>query len=103
LNRYSSAYIDDLINYGRFYLREDDWKRRLREQVNAYYQFLAVSAMRGKDAEFWDYHRARLKELGYPISTIKLLRGGMTKLFGVLLNPAQAARKIRQRSTGKPR
>ena len=103
LNRYSSAYIDDLINYGRFYLKEDDWKRRLGEEVDAYYQFLAVNAMRRKDAEFWDYHRARLKELGYPMSTIRLLRGGMAKLFGVLRNPAQAARKIRRRSTGQPR
>jgi glycosyltransferase involved in cell wall biosynthesis len=98
LNRYSSAYIDDLIQYGRFYLSEEQWKRRLQEELNAYYQFLAMSAIRRRDAEFWDYHRERLKELGHPISTLKLLRGGLSKLTGALVNPAQTVRKLRRRS-----
>ena len=103
LNRYASAYIDDLRTYGRFYLSEEEWNRRLREEVNGYYQFLAVSAVRNRDAEFWEYHRGRLKELGYPISTMKLLRGGVAKLFGALLNPAQAAGKMRRRNAAKAR
>jgi glycosyltransferase involved in cell wall biosynthesis len=94
LNRYASSCLRDLLEYGPFYLSKEECERQFERQLGDYYIFLAssVAGLRGK--EFWQYHRDRLKELGYPLRTSRLLKAGVTKLFSEIANPQQAIRKF---------
>jgi len=80
-NRYSSAYANDLKEYGPYYLSPKECECRLNAILNQYHEFLAVNIFRFRGKEFWDYHRNRLKELGYPIGFSRLLKAGMTKII----------------------
>ena len=101
LNRYASSYLRDLLEYGPLYLSKEEYELEVNEQLNYYYGFLAASIIRFRGREFWDYHRSRLKELGYPLRTSSLLKAGVTKVFWEILNPEQAIRKLQKRSPRK--
>jgi glycosyltransferase involved in cell wall biosynthesis len=98
MNRYSSANLNDLVQYGPLYLSRSEFERELKKQLKSYYQFLAVNYFIGsRDKEFWDYHRCRLQELGYPLRHFALLRAALSKVFEECLNPEQAVRRIWRR------
>jgi glycosyltransferase involved in cell wall biosynthesis len=97
LNRYASSCLRDLLEYGSFYLSEEERERKLKEYLKYYYEFLAVSVIELRGKEFWEYHRCRLKELGYPLSASRLLRAGVAKAFREALNPEQAIKKFLNR------
>lgn len=90
LNRYSSAYLSDLVQYGPFYLTDAELRRVMKRILNGYYEFLGSSLLTFRDREFWDYHRSRLRELGHPITPHKLLRGLVTRLTREIVNPGRA-------------
>jgi hypothetical protein len=79
MNRYLSACLNDLLTYGHSYLNTQEYENLLREQLNGYYGFLAANSFRRRGKEFWDYHRGRLNELGFPITVPRLLYGGGKK------------------------
>jgi glycosyltransferase involved in cell wall biosynthesis len=86
MNRYSSATLSDLITYGSFYLSKDELERQISETLKSYHRFLAKQYLtRSGGKDFWDYHDDRLKELGFPLSRIDLLRAAMTAVvpFGL--------------------
>jgi glycosyltransferase involved in cell wall biosynthesis len=90
INTYSSAYLNDVIQYGPFYLDEDEYERVLHHNLHHYYGFLAVNLFKFRRKEFWDYHKSRLEELGYPIRTSTLIKTGMIKILKKILNPKKA-------------
>jgi len=94
INRYSSAYLDDLLQYGPFYLSKDEFDGKLKQRLREYYEYLAVNLFRARGKQFWDYHKSRLDELGFPITRSKLLRALITKGLKVLKRPEQAMKKI---------
>ena len=94
LNRYWSAYLSDLIQYGPWYLTGDELRGAVRNTLRGYYEFLGASLLEGKDGEFWDYHRGRLQELGHPFRPLTLLRVMTMKVLQELLNPGQAFSKV---------
>jgi glycosyltransferase involved in cell wall biosynthesis len=94
INRYSSAYLNDVLQYGPIYLDKSEYQRVLRGALRQYREFLAVNLFRSRGKEFWDYHRSRLNELGFPINPLVLCLAGMRKLLLELLNPEQALRKF---------
>jgi hypothetical protein len=93
INRFASAYLSDLIQYGPLYLSKAELKRRSKEQLDGYHGFLAVNIVRRRGKEFWDYHRSRLKELGYPIRPSQLLKAAAVRVLREILNPEQAIRR----------
>lgn len=97
INRYASAYLNDLIEYGPWYLERTEFERRLKEQLDGYYRFLAVSLIGPKGKEFWDYHRRRLEELGHPIKRAWLVKALIVKGLREVMNPEQAVRKCWRR------
>jgi glycosyltransferase involved in cell wall biosynthesis len=98
LNRYSSAYINDLILYGPSYLDKREFDRQLDKQLKSYHRFLGISYfMRSRDKEFWDYHKARFQELGYPLSRLAILKAAVVAALQEVLNPEQAVRKLWKR------
>jgi glycosyltransferase involved in cell wall biosynthesis len=104
INRYASAYLSDLIQYGPLYLSKAELGRRMRQQLADYHQFLAFNVVRRRGKEFWQYHRARLEELGHPIRPFDMLKAAVTRILREILNPEQAIRKCWKRvftATGK--
>jgi glycosyltransferase involved in cell wall biosynthesis len=87
LNAYLSSKLGDLLEYGPFYLTQTEIERRLKERMDEYYAFLAVSALHLRDRRFWTYHRNRLKELGYPLNAGKLGKAMCAKLLDLAFNP----------------
>lgn len=100
LNRYSSACLNDLIQYGRFYLTDGELRRLLKMQLNGYYEFLGINLVRFRGREFWDYHRGRLNELGHPVKPRHLLKGLVMKTTRELVNPGHALKKARAHLAG---
>jgi hypothetical protein len=94
INRHTSAVLNNIIQYGPFYLSSEELKRLLKKQLNNYYQFLGVSIFLFRGRKFWNYHRSRLEELGYPITIPRLIKGVFYKFLREAVNPEQAVRKI---------
>ncbi len=82
INRYCSQRISDLQEYGSFYLDRAELERELAAAVNGYYRFLAKSYfLESRGADFWAYHRGRLKELGYRLTQLKLLKAAVSAVL----------------------
>jgi glycosyltransferase involved in cell wall biosynthesis len=94
LNRYASAYLSDLAQYGPYYLTRAELDCAMKQHLADYDRFLAVNLVRFRGKAFWDYHRSRLAELGYPISVFRLLRAAAIKLVRELANPGRAVGKL---------
>jgi glycosyltransferase involved in cell wall biosynthesis len=98
LNRYSSAYLDDLIQYGPSYLSADELQRLVKMRLSDYHRFLAANYFVGfRDKKFWDYHRSRLAELGHPLTRFTLLKAALIAVARLAMNPGQAVEKIHKR------
>jgi len=104
INRFLAEELDNLIQYGPLYLTKEELELKLKQCVNAYHQFLAVSYFTGiRDREFWEYHKEKLKELGYPLKKRMLLRAAVVKSFGEIVNPGQALSKVWKRASAGQR
>ena len=102
LNRYSPACLSDLIQYGPLYLNEREYAELLKKEVNGYHRFLAVNLFKSRGNEFWDYHKAQLARLNYPLKASTLLKALFFKVAEETLNPEQAVRKFREQFLHKP-
>lgn len=99
INRYASAMLNDIIQYGGFYLNPEEYERTLKMHLDGYHEFLATNTIADRGKEFWGYHKSRLKELGYPLKTSALLKAGMVKVCKEIVNPGQAIRKFERLRT----
>ena len=98
MDRYSSAYLNDLLQYGPFYLDKSELDRVVKATVSRYYQSLAVQWLTGRQgAEFWSYHRERLAELGFPLTRAVLLKAAVADVIRNGANPGLAFGKLRRR------
>jgi len=100
VNRYSSAYLNDVIQYGPFYLNSEEHKELLDRQLDGYHHFLAtVYFTRSGDKSFWDYHKGRLAELGHPLKRSALIKAGLATVLREISNPGRALIKLRNRTS----
>jgi hypothetical protein len=98
LERFISGYLNDLKYYGPLYLSKEEMNRQLDKLLRIYHRFLAVDFFVGfRDKAFWDYHRSRLEELGYPVSRMTLLKAAFRAILGDMKDPLQAIKKLRKR------
>jgi len=98
LNRYSSAYLNDLIQYGRAYLNEGEFTQKLTANLDAYREFLGINyVVRSRGKEFWKYHKDRLEELGFPLKRSTLMWAALRRAFRELMNPVDAIGKAWKR------
>ena len=94
-NRFSSADLSDVIQYGPLYLNKEEVVRKLNATLKGYHRFLALNyfcGFRGK--EFWDYHKSRLNQLGYPLTRVSLYKAAIVAVVMEALNPERAIRKF---------
>lgn len=104
INRYLSASLDDLIQYGPQYLGQEETDRKARGMLMEYHRFLAAHYfLRTGTKDFWNYHRARLQELGFPLKSSQLYRAAVSTIFGELVNPGIAFGKLKRKFGSKKR
>jgi len=94
LQTFPGGMLITLRTFGREYLSEDEFQACWEHILSEYYEFLAKSALEGRDAKFWKYHKEKLKELTGKYSRIRLaermpkaigsvvLGGSFRKIFG---------------------
>ena len=97
-----------LVAHGPDFLTRDEFDVCLDRLLTEYYNFLAVSLLRGRrDQRFWDYQRRKLNEtVGF--SRSRLGKAILTRLCRVMLNPYETVEKMREKlnnrkfSEGRP-
>jgi len=94
INRISSALLNDVIQYAPLYLSKDEFAITLEKTLRYYYDYLAVNMLKFRGKSFWEYHKRRLEELGFPITPTKLLKAFISKGLRELKSPLQAMKKV---------
>src|SRR5262249_5149583 len=100
---------DDCVTYGMAYLTRDELDARVEQLLNEYYRYLSTNALKRRDKTFWNYHKRRLQEIGFPFDRLRLSKQVAMKLIDLAINPKQTAqlmlgrRRIRQLAAGEAR
>jgi glycosyltransferase involved in cell wall biosynthesis len=97
IHAYLPNKIEDLLEYGPFYLTKDELGMRLKELMDEYYEFLAICAVNFRGRNFWNYHKMRLEKLGYQLGIMRLAKEVCLKLADLLFNPKQTVEKVLRR------
>jgi glycosyltransferase involved in cell wall biosynthesis len=96
MNRYRSAILNDVLEYGPAYLSREEFAGLLKKTLDKYHRFLAVNYFSGSQgSDFWSYHRGRLGELGYPLRRFQLVKAAAETVLREIVNPGRAIGKLR--------
>jgi glycosyltransferase involved in cell wall biosynthesis len=104
-NRFSTRRLANfivLLRYGPIYLTEEEYERRLEQELEHYYRFLGRSVFELKGKEFWNYHRRELKKLGYPPSTARLIKACSFELLDFRETTRRLRRAVERNRRQKP-
>lgn len=101
LNTYISVRLAMVNKYGPVYLGRDEYEKTLRAVINKYYKVLGKSVMRVRERTFWVYHRNTLKDLGHPLSVVRLISSVCGEVFDLAFNPKSSVEKIVKRVCGR--
>lgn len=83
-NRLLPEQIQFLQEYGPVFLSASDLERRIETRLSRYYQFLGSAKLQNKDNAFWNFHRTKLKALGYPLDRQRLRYAYVRELYGTI-------------------
>ncbi len=97
-NTYLPNSIDRLLKFGPAVLSQDELNVRLNGSLAGYYSYLAESVFRLREKEFWSYHRAKMRDMGYPLSLPRLFTAVCEKTLDYVLNPKQTMERIWRKS-----
>jgi hypothetical protein len=86
-NTYLPGILADLVNYGPFYLTEDELRECLSRHLDEYYAYLREAFFERRGEEFWTLHRNKMRECGFPLSYGKLARLTALKILDMAFNP----------------
>ncbi|MGI8739293.1 MAG: glycosyltransferase family 2 protein [Gammaproteobacteria bacterium] len=94
LNTHKASHYVHFVKYGRYFLSDEEYARRLKQLRKTYYRFLAAEYLQSlldrhnhntRDA-FWGYHRAQLTGLGQSLSKPALIASCIAVLYNQGLN-----------------
>jgi hypothetical protein len=94
INTLIAGHLHNLVVHGRDFLSEAEYAGCYKQLVSKYYNFLAVSLLRGRrDKKFWDYHERKLTEAGVGFSRARIARATMARVLRAVLNPSETLDK----------
>lgn len=67
------AEVDLALRYGPIYLHMAEQDAVLKRALQGYYRRLGGAALKMKGKDFWRYQSLRMKEIGHPISWLKVV------------------------------
>lgn len=88
-NYFIAEHLRYLAKYGQKYLAPDEFRKRVRDHLRNYHRFLAKNLLKGRDAEFWKYHRRQMQDAGYPLTSGALAVATVAIILDKILNPKQ--------------
>jgi glycosyltransferase involved in cell wall biosynthesis len=91
VNVYIPNILEFLIRFGPTCFDERQLKLRIRDQLAHYYNYLGRQAWRGREQEFWTYHRDRMAALGHPMSRVRI------GVDAILYQVEEFVRRLRRR------
>lgn len=94
LNISDASSLHNLLEYGPIYLAGREFETRKKEMIEGYYRGLGGCILKMKEREFWKFHSSRLKELGYPIRWLKVIKGSANEIIDEMQNPRIAFHKL---------
>ncbi len=94
---YLPTHLFELLTYGPCYLTEAEQKRRLQENLQEYYRYLATQLFELRDPQFWAFHRGKLADLDLPLNRWRLAAYGALYGLELLLNPLTTLRRVTSR------
>ena len=97
LNSSIAGVLNDLLLHGKQFLTEKEYNMCLNKLKSEYYNFLAVSLMKGqRDSTFWSYHRNKLVTSGVGFSRGQIARSAFARFFRAVLNPYETLEKLQK-------
>jgi glycosyltransferase involved in cell wall biosynthesis len=90
--------LSTLVTYGPDYLTREECDACVEKLLDEYYNFLAVSLMRGRrDGRFWGYQKRKLNEtVGF--SRTRLVGAILARFCKAVLNPYETIEKLCRRN-----
>lgn len=98
VNTYLASDVACLVKYGRFFLSDTEYQRRLHQLMASYYGFLASALFRRKGKDFWRYHAKELSNIGYPIKRLRLARAWLRLAAENIFHPIRIVRGLLARA-----
>jgi glycosyltransferase involved in cell wall biosynthesis len=95
------AFLDIILEYGSRYLTEEEFGAVIRRFLERYYEILGRNAVKLRGRDFWSYHTSRMKELGYPISWIRVVKCAVDTILDEGRHPTRAVKKMIAVRVGK--
>ncbi len=92
-NTYLPNKLDRLLNFGQAVLSQEELDARITHYITAYYDYLAASVFVLREKEFWEFHQAKMKNMGYPLSFTKLAKTVGAKAVDCLFNPKRTVER----------
>jgi glycosyltransferase involved in cell wall biosynthesis len=93
-NTYTAGLMTLLLRHGHKYLTPGELDVRIRQVSRDYYSGLARVFFRGRETGVWQYHQSRMRELGRPLSPVRLALAMVSVALSALLNPKAALAKV---------
>jgi glycosyltransferase involved in cell wall biosynthesis len=87
LNTYTPGLLHLLVRHGSKYLTPEELETRIQEVLREYYHALGADLLKGRDKAFWQFHRRKLQELGYPFSRGRVAAAAVSIIADLVLNP----------------
>jgi len=95
MNTMMPSELYEVITYGRDYLDEKEYLNCLRLRLSEYYNYLAVSAFRGRrDPAFWKLHKGKFADCGLRLSHGRLLAAVLARTARALMRPHETLEKL---------
>lgn len=88
---YLPSKLETLMVHGPRFLSTHEMKVRLKQHMHEYYWYLGKEVFKWRTKEFWAFHRAQLKRVGFPIRRWRV--AWYSARFGLvaLLTPRKSA------------
>ena len=101
VNTYLSHRLHVLGKYGPKHLTAEELRREIRAQLREYYHYLGWQVSKGRNREFWSFHRGKLAALGYPLSIPRLAANVVYYVLDLVFNPKKLAEGVIRRLRGR--
>ena len=101
---YRLGRLTELVTYGKIFLSNVEYNKRLRSFLSSYYRFLAHKLFELKEKEFWRLHREELGKLNIKLSYIQLFKAVLWEVLNMrdVLASIRRGFKNRKDSGRKP-
>jgi glycosyltransferase involved in cell wall biosynthesis len=87
LESYVLGNLSAIISHGPVFLTAQEYEARREQWLKQYYKVLAKSFLRMREQKFWEFHRARLMQLGSPLNRSRLFRAVAREMLASFARP----------------